>query len=409
MAVEEKVAYRWPMLSYLFLINLIVNGFVLMIMPPLFPQIEVDFALSYAQIGLIWGALPLGMLFFSLIGGVAADRFGVKKVIVIALIFTAILGGLRGFAFNFWSLWLPMLLMGVSYGFVTPNLAKGVAMWFGPSELSRANGILLMGPFIGGGLALIVAAPLAAALGGWQNVMFLGGGLAIASWILWLVAAREREPTGAMAEQMRARPPMLKGLRQVFSVRDIWLLGVVEMFVIGNLLAVVAIVPTFLVEKGMSETEAGVFASLATWTGILGMFVGSWLSDRVGLRKVFVWPFFFANAGMVALVAVLWGWPLYLVFLLSGFLLGCSLPQLRSIVIELKEVGPILAGSAFGGIFTVSRIGGFAIPLLMGLVMTATGIAAAGFYFIAGLALIPPVLVLFVRETGRRATTAVSG
>jgi MFS-type transporter involved in bile tolerance (Atg22 family) len=80
---------------------------------------------------------------------------------------------------------------------------------------------------------------------------------------------------------------------------------------------------------------------------------------------------------------------------------GSAAPQLRSIIMELEEIGPALSGSAFGALFTFNRIGGFLVPWLMGAVMTAFN-AAAGIYAIALLALIPPALVLFLRETGWR-------
>ncbi len=406
MAVEEKAAYRWPMLAYLFLINLVVNGFVVHVLPPVFPRIAVEMGLNYAQLGSIWGALALGMLFFSLIGGIAADRFGVKRVISVALICAAVLGGLRGLAVDFWTLWLCMLFMGVSYGFVIPNLTKGVAMWFGPSELGRANGLLLMGPAIGIGLGLVVGAPLAAALGGWQNAMFLGAGLSIVVWVLWLTVAKERQPTGPMAELMRARPKVWQGLRRVFTVKEMWLLCFAELFIIGRMAAFMGLLPAFLVEKSMSDAEAGVFVSLANWAALVGTFVGPWLSDRIGLRRIFVWPPLLANVVLVSLIPILWGWPLYLVWMLSGLVAGMVLPQIRSIIMELKEIGPFLAGSAFGGIFTFNRIGGFAIPWLMGLIMTGTGIAAIGVYFVAGLGVIPVALVFFVRETGHAARRA---
>ena len=405
MAVEEKAAYRWPMLASLFLINLVVNGFVIHVLPPVFPRIAVEMGLNYAQLGSIWGALALGMLLFSLIGGVAADRFGVKRVISVALICAAVLGGLRGLAVDFWTLWLCMLFIGVSYGFVIPNLTKGVAMWFGPSELGRANGLLLMGVAIGSGLGLLVGAPLASALGGWQNMMFLGAGLSIILWVLWLIAAKERQPIGAMAELMKARPKVLQGLRRVFTLKEMWLLCFIELFVIGRMAALMGLLPTFLVERGMSDAQAGVFASLTNWASLAGMFVGPWLSDRIGLRKVFVWPFLLVNVAMIGLIPVLWGWPLYLVWILSGLVAGMALPLLRSIIMELKEIGPILAGSAIGGIFTFNRIGGFAIPWLMGLLMTGAG-AATGFYVVAGLGVIPAALVFFVRETGHAARRA---
>ena len=401
MAAEEKAAYRWPMLACLFMINLVVNGFVIHVLPPVFPRIAVDMSLNYAQLGSIWGALALGMLSFSLIGGVAADRFGLKRVISVALICAAVLGGLRGLAVDFWTLWLCMLFIGVSYGFVIPNLTKGVAIWFGPSELGRANGLLLMGVAIGSGLGLLVGAPLAAALGSWQNVMFLGAGLSIILWVLWLTAAKERQPIGTMAEFMKARPGVWQGLRRVFTVKEMWLLCFIELVVIGRMGAIVGLLPTFLVERGMSDTEAGVFVSLTNWASLAGMFVGPWLSDRFGLRKVFIWPFLLVNVAMIGLIPVLWGWSLYLVWILSGLVAGMAMPLLRSITMELKEIGPLLSGSAFGGIFTFNRIGGFVIPWLMGLVMTAS--AAIGVYFVAGLGVIPAALVLFLRETGHAA------
>jgi NNP family nitrate/nitrite transporter-like MFS transporter len=168
--------------------------------------------------------------------------------------------------------------------------------------------------------------------------------------------------------------------------------------------SLMGLLPTFLVEKGMSDTEAGVFVSLANWSSLAAMLVGPWLSDRIGLRRVFVWPFLLVNVVLVGLIPVLWGWPLYLVWILSGVVAGMVLPLLRSIIMELKEIGPTLAGSAFGGIFTFNRIGGFAVPWLMGLVMTAS--AAIGVYFVAGLGVIPAAMVLFVRETGGAARRA---
>lgn len=402
MEIQERAPYRWPMLGYLFLVNLIFNGIAVNLLPPLFPRISQELDLNYAEIGSLVGAVPLGMLLFSLIGGVAADRFGMKRIITIAMFFASIFTGLRGVATGYLSLWLCVFLMGVTYGFIIPNLTKGVAMWFGPEELGRANGILLIGVSIGAGGGIALGAPLAEKLGGWRNVMILCGGLCFALWLVWMIAARERDYTGVVAELMKTRPGALEGLKKVFAVKDIWLICFTEVFVIGNSIAVIGILPTYLVNnKDMSGTQAGIFVALATLMSLIGMVVGPSMSDRIGLRKIFVWPFYLISAVNIALIAILSGWPLYMVWLLNGFILGCSLPQLRSIVMELQEIGPVLSGSAFGAIFTFNRIGGFVIPWMMGVVMTTVS-ASTGFYFISLIALIPPLLVLFVRETGHR-------
>ncbi len=398
---QRKASYRWPMLGYLSFINLVFNGIAVNVIPPLFPRISQELNLNYAQIGSIVGALALGMLLFSLVGGVIADRFGIKKVISIAMLFASIFAGARGLANDYIALWMYTFFMGISFGFIIPNLTKGIAMWFGPDELGRANGILLIGVSVGAGLGFAVGPPVAVMVGGWRNVMFLCGGICLVLWGLWIIAGREREYTGAIAELMKLRPGPLEGLKKVFSVKEIWLLCMTEVFVIGNMMAVGGILPTYLVKKGMSENQAGVFIALNTLMLLIGLGVGPYLSDKSGLRKVFVWPFFLASALTLPLYAVLWGWPLYLVNLIGGFVVGCGMPQLRSIVMELEEIGPVLSGSAFGALFTFNRIGGFMVPWLMGVVMTAFN-AQIGIYFIAILALIPPVLVLFVRETGRR-------
>ena len=314
--------------------------------------------------------------------------------------------GARGLAPGYLSLWLCVFFIGVCYGFIIPNLTKGVAMWFDSKELGRANGLLLIGANVGAGLGLALGAPLAEKLGGWRNVMFITGALSFVFSILWAVTAKERQYTGIMAELMKQRPGPLQGLKQVLAVKDIWLICITELFFIGNVLALGGIIPTYLVSnKGMTENQAGVCVALSALTTMAGMVVGPHLSDRVGLRKIFIWPFLLISAGNIALLPILCGWPLYVLVMFNGFVGGCILPQLRSIVMELKEIGPALSGSAFGAIFTINRIGGFTIPWLMGVIMTAFT-AAFGFYFISLSAVIASILVLFIRETGHRKNSA---
>lgn len=195
----------------------------------------------------------------------------------------------------------------------------------------------------------------------------------------------------------------MQGLLQVFSVKEMWLFCFIELVAVGSIIALIGIIPSFMVEKGMSPIQAGIFVSLITWTNLIGTLLGSWLSDRIGLRKVFIWPFLFANIPLLFLIPILWGWSLYLVWCLSGIMVGFAMPQLRSVIMEIKEIGPALSGSAFGGIFTFNRIGGFLMPWFTGLVMEAIS-AAAGVFLIASVTLIPPILVFYARETGHRVT-----
>ncbi len=408
MSVEEKAAYRWHMVGYLFLIGCFF-GFSLGVMPPLIPFIEEDIALSHTQVGVLWGAAALGLFLFSLIGGHAGDRFGVKRVTVIALPFVAVLGGLRAFCDSFSTLALVMFLLGVAGGFIVPNLAKAVGMWFGPSELGRANGIVLIGGAIGGGIAMTMAASvLEPWLGGWRNVMLLGAGLSFLVWVIWAVLAREREPSGVMAELARQRLGFREGMAKVFRVRDFRLLCIVEIISVGAFAAVASHFPDILVDKGMTKSMAGIYVGMATWSMLVGMFVGPFFSDKVGLRKVFFWPILFANIPIVVLLGFTMGAPLLTVIVVSGLLGGCAAPMPRVLILENERIGPMLAGTAFGALATINGIGAAILPALMGLVMDATGQLWSGFVLLGVLGIIPAMVILPIKETGRMAKEALA-
>lgn len=408
MSVEEKAAYRWHMVSYLFLIGCFF-GFSLGVMPPLISSIEDEMALSHAQVGMIWGAAALGLLFFSLIGGHAGDRFGVKRVTVIALPFVAAFGGLRAFCHSFSTLALVMFLLGIAGAFIVPNLAKAVGMWFGPAELGKASGIIAIGGTIGGGIGMTMAASvLEPWLGGWRNVMLLGAALSLLVWVIWALLAREREPSGVMAELARLRPRFREGMAKVFRVRDFRLLCIMELIAVGAFAAVAGQFPDILEDKGMTESMAGIYVGMATWSSLVGMFVGPYFSDRVGLRKIFIWPILFANIPIVVLLGFLMGAPLLTLILISGLLGGCAGPMLRVLILENQRIGPVLAGTAFGALATVGGIGAAVIPALMGWVMDATGQPWSGFVLLGVLGIIPAMVILPIRETGRRAREALA-
>lgn len=406
-ALEKAPRYAWVMLILVVLAKLITDGFMLSGTSPLLPFAAKEMHLSHAQVGSIWGAIPFGMLITAILGGVLADRFGVKRVLSIAIIFATVTGGARFFAHSYAIFWLTMFLMGLGMGATIPNLSKVVGIWFaGTAHLGRANGILEAGFLVGSGLAMTLAAGVLAPLvGGWRQIFLLYAGTGIALWVLWLLAARERKSAGSYAQLLEAQPSFWEALRQVFYIRQLWFLCMVELFVTGGYIAFYGMMPDILVhDVGMTPGTAGLFTSMASWAGLLGVIAGSWLSDRLGLRRKIVLSAMFANVGFLLAIGLLIHTftPLFIVIILSGFSIGISIPLIRTIVVELKGIGPILAGSAYGAIYTFNRLGGFVIPWLMGIVLDMTRQAFLGFTFLAGAALLGALLFIPVKETGPR-------
>ncbi|MBA7609543.1 putative sulfoacetate transporter SauU [subsurface metagenome] len=402
--VEEKAAYRWPMLGLLLVVSLFVTGMSMGVMPPLFDEIKEELGLTHAQIGVIWGAGAFGGLLTSLIGGTLGDRLGVKRVVGAGIIFSAIACALRAVLPGFWGLTAAMLLFGMALGFIFPNISKSVGMWFGPRELGKALGLVIVGGALGTGIALIIGAPLSSLLGGWKPVMWLGAAVSAVSFFLWIALARERPVAQVKADPAAGGLSAREGLRRVLRVRDLWLICMMQLCIIGAIQAFLGLFPETLEDRGVGS--GGAYAAIAAFTVMVFTVIGPIFSDRIGLRKPFIWPFLLINVVVVTFLGVFTGVPLVIVLILTGIGTGTALPLLGALVLENEHIGPSLAGSALGLLGTVAPIGGIVVPVVMGVIIDVTGEYWIGFFFPAMLYAVAAALGSQVKETGLRAKKA---
>ncbi len=391
------------MLVYFCLIDCFLNGLNIGVVPPLLPEIATELSLTHTQVGIIWGSWFLGMMLFSLVGGAMADRFGVKRVIAGALIFSAVFCALRGFMPGFQGLTVAMFLFGVSLAFIVPNLTKGIGMWFGRTELGRANGILSIS--VGVGLVLgnmTGASVLSPLLGGWRPTMWLTGAIAVVLFIMWITGAREQPVEEITAERAARQPGTWEGLKRVVRVRDLWFVCLMEFCLVGGFLAFQGFLPTMLVEKGMTAAKAGLLLGLTLVSSGVFNVVGPSFSDRLGVRKPFVWPFLLLSSVGMSLVAFFMGVPLIAVLILIAVGVGVAIPLLRTIVLEMEGIGPLHTGSAIGLIFVLNRVGAFILPVVMGVVIDVSHLFWPGFLLLGVLNLVTVRLCLAIKETGLR-------
>ena len=402
--VEEKAAYRWPMLGLLLVMSLFFAAVGFGVMPPLFDEIKEELDLTHAQVGVIWGAAALGGLMTSLVGGALGDRLGVKRVIGAGLAFSAITSALRAILPGFWGLSAAMLLGGMVGGFIYPNQAKCVGMWFGTRELGKALGLVIVGGALGTGIALIIGAPLSSLLGGWKPVMWLGAAVSAVNFFLWISLARERPVAQMKADPAARGLSAREGLRRVLRVRDLWLICVMQLCVTGAIQAFLGLFPETLEDRGVGS--GGAYAAIAAFSVMVFTIIGPIFSDRIGLRKPFVWPFLLINVVVVTFLGVFTGAPLVIVLILTGIGTGTALPLLNALVIENERIGPSFAGSAMGLLGTVMPIGSILAPIIVGAIIDVTGEYWIGFFFAAMLYAVAAVLGTAVKETGFRAKKA---
>ena len=405
---EGKLAYRWPMAIWTLLVGLFVGGMCVGFLPPLFNEIAEELGLTNTQIGAIWGAAALGTLLTALGGGMLADRYGAKKVIAAGLLLSIPFCVMRAVLPSFWGLTTSMFLLGMAMGLIVPNTAKAIGMWFGPKELGTALGLLAVGGALGTVIALMIGVPLSNALGGWRNVMYLTGGICAASFIMWVVLARERPPTEAQAEAAAARRPMLEGLKKIMRVRDLWLVCMMELCITGAIMGFMGHFTHDTVDRlGMSPGMAGILTGLGAATVVVTNVLGPRFSDRVGLRRPFIWPFMLVGLFGATFMGIASGASLFILVIVLGASIGVVLPLLRAVIIENPRIGPLLAGSAFGLLHMVNCVGATLVPIVMGWIQDTTAAYWQAYLFFAILCGGGALFGYLIKETGLRSKKVI--
>ena len=84
--------YGWYIIALGALTHMVVSAMARTCIPVLFPEIGVSLGLDLAQRGLVWGFLPLGGMVVALPGGLLGDRFGIKRVLIVACILCGAIG-----------------------------------------------------------------------------------------------------------------------------------------------------------------------------------------------------------------------------------------------------------------------------------------------------------------------------
>lgn len=251
-----------------------VNDFYGMVLPPLIPALRTAFEMSYFQVGL------LSFCFYILSGilqptiGYLSDKHAIRKKVILAGVLITCAGFVAiGLSSTYLWVLLSSLLCGLGAATFHPQSTNFLTRVF-PEAKGRAMGIHGWGGSIGNFLAPLVVAYLVLSFGWRQGVMFLTipGLLVIA--LLWKVL---NEPGDVKVAGFG------KGItRELILVSCTFAL--LSMVVRGFL----TFLPTFLVERGSSLSQAGFITSLMLFVGLVAQPLGGHVYDRVGGRAIFL-------------------------------------------------------------------------------------------------------------------------
>lgn len=365
-------------------------------MSVLFKEIAEKLDLSLVQIGVIWGMPAFSALLIVFVGGLLSDRYGARRVIGIACLLAGIAGALRGTASDFTSLVLFTFLMGLAIWVIPSSVFKTNAAWFSGRPLVIANGVVSAGMGFGYTVgSLISATILSPLLGGWQNVLFLYGGISIVIGLLWLFTAKDFAGSAVPVSGV----PLRQSISRVFPVKSLWFIGLTLLGYSGCLQSVIGYMPTYL--RNMGWTVASADGTLAVLTGIstLGAIPLAMLSDRIGLKKALLFPILVVTILCVALLPVVGNTMVWVLMILMGVSRDGFMAVCLTMSTETEGIGVVYAGAAMGLVQTVSNVGSLIAPPL-GNSLAANPASPYPFFLWAAFGLLALVAFSFVKETG---------
>ena len=347
--------------------------------------------ISDLQYGLLGSGFIIVYMATAPVFGALGDTRSRPRLIALGVTIWSVATALGGLAWNFASLLAARAMVGVgeaAYGTISPSL---LADYFKKEFRGRVFGVFFLAIPVGFGLGLAIGGLMDVHFG-WRSAFFVAGipGLVLA----WLALRLHDPPRGATeadgggrgrteadgggqrrtgagyASLLRNRPYVLTVLGYAAYT---FALGGMALYIVKFLERV----------RGVSEGQASVgFAAAVILTGLIGIALGGWLSDKLlkFTQQSYLWVSGVATliAAPLALVGLTAATPAvyWTAIVLAQLLLFSSTGPINSAIVNV--VAPEIRATAVAvSIFTIHILGDVPSPTMIGAISDATSLTKA--------------------------------
>ena len=244
---------------------------------PLASALMRQFGFNNAMAGFLTTGIFLTHAGMQIPGGYLVDRFGSRRVLLIALLWVATGNFLMAAAGAYWQLLFCKIFTGMGTGVCFVGGARYVHEGCAGPRLNVAQG------FFGGSIQLgagfvIFAVPQLYKLAGWRATFLISAGMVLVAAVIWVAKAPLVE-----------FPPSPPGKFHVMLLApQLWLLGLFQMATFGMSVVVGSWVVVLLVKvMKVPATRAGMIGSLVLLLGIVSRPLGGELRRHIGIRPLF--------------------------------------------------------------------------------------------------------------------------
>jgi len=347
------------------------------------------FSFALAIQNLSWGV-------FGIFAGMAADRFGAFRVLIVGALLYAL--GLAGMALSNTPTMFALttgVLIGAAQAGTTYAIIYGVIGRQVPAERrSWAMGVAAAAGSFGQFLMVPVEGQLIAQLG-WQTALLVLGAAAL---IIIPLAWGLREPGFGGGNAPKREQTIVQALREAFKYRSFQLL-MAGYFVCGFQVVFIGVhMPSYLKDNGLSPEVASYALALIGLFNVIGTYAAGALGQRLAKRHILAFIYFARSVAIsLFLLAPLTPLSVYIFSAVMGVLWLSTVPPTNAVVAQIFGVAHL---SMLGGfVFFSHQIGSFMGVWLGGLLYDQTGSYTIVWLISIALGVFAALVNLPVRET----------
>jgi MFS family permease len=406
---KPRLYYGYVIVAASFIIMILSQGLYIIFGFFIVPLLD-EFGWTRAAIS---GAFSLSNVLQGLLGivmGGLVDRFGPRVVVTVCGVFLGAGYMLMSQVNSIWQIYLFYgLIIGIGGSGLWVPLLSPVSRWF-DERRSVMTGIVMSGLTVGGIIAPMVVSRLIDAYD-WRQTFIIIGSVALVGIVIFAqFYRRDKRQIGQTPGEIESNPqiqpsPAVNGydLKEAARTPQFWLF-VVILFCFGySIIAVTVHLVPHMTGLGISDINAGYVMSVNGGVGFIGnVFVGGYIGDRIGNKKVLLIGFAIAVASLIWLLPSRELWMFHLFAVVLGIALGSigtSESPLIARLFGLKNHGLIYAISVLG--FTAGAAVG---PWVTGLIHDITESYRIAFLVCIALTAAGFILTLFLKPTSKIGT-----
>lgn len=340
------------------------------------PFIGGEFELSKTEQGWLITAFSLAYLLCQLPGGILADRFGARRLLVVSLVLWSVFTALTGLAWGLAALLVIRVLFGVGQGLFPGASFKALAERTTPQRRATATGSMLGANQLGAGLAPLIVAPLLLVFG-WRHTFWVTAAAGVVIGLaLWALLPKRLPPALNGSDQVAAGSI---GISSVLRSSSVWKFA--ALFCATNMLGygMMTWVPSYLMEeRGISLLNTGLFAAIPGLVMTVTTVLGGWLFDRYFHQRarLYVIPLLLCTAVLLVLMLqaeITAGFTLFQTLALAV----AGLSSMGILGMPVRALPPAVIGAGMSVVNVGGQIAGVVTPVLMGFLVDRFSYTAA--------------------------------